>query len=340
MTEKEFEQYLSDYLDRPHLVILGAGATMATIPNGDQNGKKSSVMNNFIEELGLGDILKNINLTTSSCNLEDIYSELYDNKIYKPERDKLEESINDYLSELKLPDYPTIYDFLILSLRDKDCIASFNWDDLLIQAYQRVRKITKNLPNLLFLHGNISAGYCEKCGKYGVLKQICQDCNVQYTPSKILFPIKNKNYNSDPFISTQWDQFKIMIQEAGLLTIFGYSAPQTDVEAISIMQSAFNTESKFWHEIEVIDIADKSIITENWAFFGERTHWHFNVIESFFDSILAEFPRRSVEGYCKRKLNGGWWGKSGVQFKNTFENLSKIVEPLIENEKNSNYEVI
>lgn len=109
MTEKEFEQYLSDYLDRPHLVILGAGATMATIPNGDQNGKKSSVMNNFIEELGLGDILKNINLTTSSCNLEDIYSELYDNKIYKPERDKLEESINDYLSELKLPDYPTIY---------------------------------------------------------------------------------------------------------------------------------------------------------------------------------------------------------------------------------------
>lgn len=38
--------------NRPHVVLLGAGATMAAIPNGDKNGRKSSVMNNFIEELG------------------------------------------------------------------------------------------------------------------------------------------------------------------------------------------------------------------------------------------------------------------------------------------------
>mgnify|MGYP006866067658 CR=1 FL=1 len=29
---------------RRHTVILGAGATIATIPNGDRNGNKSSVL--------------------------------------------------------------------------------------------------------------------------------------------------------------------------------------------------------------------------------------------------------------------------------------------------------
>lgn len=30
---------------RPHVVILGAGASCAAIPNGDKNGKKISAMN-------------------------------------------------------------------------------------------------------------------------------------------------------------------------------------------------------------------------------------------------------------------------------------------------------
>ena len=44
---------------RPHLVILGAGATIATIPAGDKYGRKSSVMDNFISELQLNDLFKN-----------------------------------------------------------------------------------------------------------------------------------------------------------------------------------------------------------------------------------------------------------------------------------------
>ena len=57
---------------RPHLVILGAGATIATIPAGDKYGRKSSVIDNFISELQLNDLFKN------SKNLENIYSELYE----------------------------------------------------------------------------------------------------------------------------------------------------------------------------------------------------------------------------------------------------------------------
>lgn len=50
MTEedKEIEENYKRYvLGRPHIVILGAGATMAAIPNGDRNGKRCSVMKGF-----------------------------------------------------------------------------------------------------------------------------------------------------------------------------------------------------------------------------------------------------------------------------------------------------
>jgi len=60
---------------RAHTVILGAGATMAAIPNGDRYGKKSSVMNGMISKLGLDDLLVDVELETKSENIEDIYSE-------------------------------------------------------------------------------------------------------------------------------------------------------------------------------------------------------------------------------------------------------------------------
>ncbi|MBM9832985.1 hypothetical protein IAG15_17740, partial [Enterococcus faecalis] len=63
---------------RSHTVILGAGATIAAIPNGDKNGKSSSVMNGLIKKLNLEELLADVELQTESENLEDIYSELYE----------------------------------------------------------------------------------------------------------------------------------------------------------------------------------------------------------------------------------------------------------------------
>ena len=60
---------------RPHVVLLGAGASCATIPNGDKNGKKISAMSGFIDTLDLSDVLADISLKTSSDNLEEIYME-------------------------------------------------------------------------------------------------------------------------------------------------------------------------------------------------------------------------------------------------------------------------
>ena len=64
--------------NRPHVELVGAGATVATIPNGDKYGMPCSVMNNFIKNLGLESLFRSVTLTTKSTNIEDIYSELYD----------------------------------------------------------------------------------------------------------------------------------------------------------------------------------------------------------------------------------------------------------------------
>lgn len=53
---------------RPHVVILGAGASCAAIPNGDKNGKKISAMNGFIEKLGLSELLSKIVLSSKSTD--------------------------------------------------------------------------------------------------------------------------------------------------------------------------------------------------------------------------------------------------------------------------------
>ncbi|MDT8452640.1 MAG: hypothetical protein RQ936_07855, partial [Gammaproteobacteria bacterium] len=38
---------------KPHVVILGAGASYAAFPNGDARGNKLPLMNNFVETLGI-----------------------------------------------------------------------------------------------------------------------------------------------------------------------------------------------------------------------------------------------------------------------------------------------
>lgn len=84
-------------MKKRHTVILGAGATMAAIPNGDKNGKISSVMNGLIEKLNLHEVLNGIELKTESNNLEDIYSELHSRPECKHATEELEKRLYQYL---------------------------------------------------------------------------------------------------------------------------------------------------------------------------------------------------------------------------------------------------
>ncbi|WP_152034607.1 hypothetical protein [Paracidovorax avenae] len=204
MNPEKANEYERLMKNRPHVVILGAGATMAAIPGGDKNGRRSSVMSGFIESLGMTEILKDVKLKTSSNNLEDIYSELHSRPECDAIRKELDRRIRAYFSELELPDEPNIYDLLLLALRKKDIVATFNWDPLLLQAYQRACRVTKDLPDLAFLHGNVLVGYCRehKCG--GILTAYCRECGEPFDPAPLLYPVAHKNYAADPYIQDNW----------------------------------------------------------------------------------------------------------------------------------------
>ena len=60
-------------MGKPHVVILGAGASIAAFLNGDKNGKKLPSMLNFVEVLGLGALLDSVGVEHQDRNFEDIY---------------------------------------------------------------------------------------------------------------------------------------------------------------------------------------------------------------------------------------------------------------------------
>jgi hypothetical protein len=293
MNPEKASEYQRLMKNRPHVVILGAGATMATIPDGDKNGKKSSVMNGFIEALGMMEALKGITLKTTSNNLEDIYSELHDRPECDGIRNELDKKIREYFSGLELPNKPTIYDLLLLALRKKDLVATFNWDPLLLQAYQRARKFTNDLPDMAFLHGNVLVGYCRNHKWGGILTARCQECGELFQPTPLLYPVANKDYTADPYIKDSWNAVRSKLKRAYLVTVFGYGAPRTDSDAIALMKEAWGAvEERTLEDFEFIDIREEDALIDSWKDFV-HSH-HFQVHRNFFSSSLAQHPRRTT----------------------------------------------
>ena len=279
---------------RAHTVILGAGATIAAIPNGDKNGKNSAVMNGLIEKLKLDDVLNGVQLQTKSDNLEDIYDELYNRPECRDIVRTLEHRLYQYFSSLELPDTPTIYDLLILSLTEKDVIATFNWDPLLIQAYVRCYNITSNVPHILCLHGNVGMGFCPEHVEFGAIGADCPVCGMELPPTKLLYPIKQKDYTSDPYIKGCWDAVQQIIENSYSITIFGYSAPHSDVGAVKLLKKAWgDLDDRQYEEVSVIDKIPEEEMLNKWKDFIYSHHYRYT--NDFFNSYLGMFPRRSCE---------------------------------------------
>ena len=122
----DIEQMIKIYPQRPHLVILGAGASKDAMPDGDANGKSLPVMSEFISKLGLTEYIRRIPGVPNTDNIEDVYSWLEEREQFAEECIVIENEIREYFSNITLPDTLTKYDLLVLSLRSKDCIATFN----------------------------------------------------------------------------------------------------------------------------------------------------------------------------------------------------------------------
>jgi hypothetical protein len=315
---------------RPHVVILGAGASAATLPDGDRDGNKVPLMPDLTEALGLESIL-DTNGIEYRGNFEEIYGALSKDQKYSNLVEAINARVQHYFSRLALPSYPTIYDHLVLSLRAKDLIATFNWDPFLYHACWRNHKKAK-LPRVVYLHGNVAVGYCLPHMQKGKADTECPVCGKTYAPSKLLFPIGQKDYTKDPFIKNEWEALRWHLKQAYMLTIFGYSAPQSDAEAIRLMKDAWGSPyDRNLEQTEIIDIKKPEVLRVQWDEFI-HSH-HYDVMDNFYDSSIALFPRRTCEAQWNSTMECRFLEQNPVPRDLDFENLWKWFDILIQEEK-------
>jgi hypothetical protein len=318
-------------MERPHVVVLGAGASRAAFPRGERAGRHLPLMSDFVEIVPVKEILHRSGICFETQNFEDIYSKL----ILKPDkaavREALEEAVFSYFSSLRLFDTPTIYDHLILGLRPKDVIATFNWDPFLIQAVTRNQWLAGH-PKLLFLHGNVLQGYCEKDNMHGMIGHSCSQCGQPLGRGPLLYPVQEKNYQNQPAIRSARGAAKWAFQNAFMVTVFGYSAPQSDRGVIELLHDAWgDPQGRNLEQFEFIDIRDESSLVENWTDFI-HTH-HYEVHSDFFDSWIANHPRRTGEAYWNQYMEAAFIDNNPVSRAHSLKELWKWYEPLIAAER-------
>jgi hypothetical protein len=317
-------------MGRPHLVVLGAGASVAACPNGDKNGKHLPVMDNFIEMLGLGLELSAAGVNYRTGNFEELYGDLSQGGDHRDLVKTIDEKVRAYFERLELPDHPTIYDHLVLSLREKDVIASFNWDPFLFQAFKRNYGKAR-LPHVVYLHGNVWIGYCVQDRTKGKVGAWCSRCGELFIPSRLVYPIKQKHYSADPYLSGEWRTFEDGLANAYILTIFGYSAPKSDVDAVRLMKNAWNGLSKrSLEEIEIIDTKNDGDLRVTWREFI-YSH-HYRTEKDFYSSWMAKHPRRTCEAMWNRLMEIQVVSENPIPRNASFESLWEWCQALVEAE--------
>ncbi len=280
-------------IESPHVVILGAGASKAAFPDGDFYGMPLPLMKDLISVCGLEKVLEENGIKSDISDFESFYSRLCEDDKYTNLRATLDQLIRYYFSSLNITKEATLYDYLVLSLREKDIIASFNWDPFLLQAYKRNLDL-KPLPKVVFLHGNVELGVCHKDKVLGYLGTICEKCRSKLDPSPLLYPTTKKDYSLDPLIEAQWKQLSVHIEYCYFLTIFGYSAPKTDVEARRLMHEAWRAnETGHLAQVEIVDIKQRPELEVTWKEF--TADYHYGIDTDIRYSWLFEYPRQTCE---------------------------------------------
>ena len=318
--------------ESPHVAILGAGASKAACPVGDKRGRQLPLMNDLVRVVGLEPTLAKAGIDHEGKNFEEIFSDLYEKRGRTGIVSDLEHAVRQYFSSMVLPDKVTVYDKLLLSLRKKDLIATFNWDPFLVQAYVRNRTACKgNIPEIVHLHGDVATGYCETDRIRDYAGTLCLKCGKALTISPLLYPIKNKNYAEDLFIKNQWKGFQAYLGVAYLVTIYGYSAPETDAKAVEAMYSVWrDNPHKELAQLEIIDVKPPEEMLSRWERFivGD----HVSPMRRFEDSWLARHPRRSCDSFADATLQNDPWRENPIPDIDDLHSLQTWVLPLIKEE--------
>ena len=260
-------------------------------------------MADLAEVVGMKDVFREWGIDYGR-NFEAVFSELYE----KNEEDKIKEvqyRVESYFCGLELPDEPTLYDHLVLSLGKNDIIVTFNWDPLLPMALERNVPSGLDWPQVVYPHGNVRIGYCERDKKYDSAGRSCTTCGEPYKNTPLLYPIKQKDYDREPFVRAQWATARRGLGQASVLTVFGYSAPATDVAAFKLVQNAWGSNSL--HDVADVEFVvgpgiKDAEVEEAWEpIIGKN---HYRVCEHFSESLIAHYPRRTAKAHYERSVDG------------------------------------
>ena len=315
---------------RPHVVLLGAGASYAAFPSGDKNKRKLPLLKDFVDIIGLADLMAEARAVAPFDDFERIYSDIASDASKAIIRSRIDEKIYSYFESLELPDEPTLYDHLVLSLRPKDVIATFNWDPFLWNACHR-NCPSGGTPTLLFLHGSVATGSCDRCKLVLSRSRGYCTCGEKLRDVPILYPVTEKNYNSDPAIAAHWRNLKRALQSCWALTIFGYSAPKSDVEAIALLKEGWGSaSSRELEEIEIIDVKDEDTLRGSWDPFI-HSH-HYTTKTSFYESWITCHPRRSCEAIWAQNMDCMFIEPYAIPKDASFADLRKWIQPRLQAE--------
>jgi hypothetical protein len=308
----------------PHIVIVGAGGSRAAAPHGDKNGCHLPVMADLIDTVGLAPLLEKAGISPTVDDFEVLYDDLVTSGKHGKLVAEIESTIRDYFTQLRIPDTATVYDYLLLSLRPKDLIATFNWDPLLAQAFRRHEGLI-SMPQVAFLHGNVAIGFCDEHRACGWHDDNCQVCGRPFSPSPLLFPVKDKDYTSQPSIHSQWALLERELEEAYFVTIFGYSAPVTDAAAREALLRVWS-KNKAREIAEIIDIQPEEQLVSAWDDFIVRSHYIIG--NTIMRAYSSWHPRRSCDAlFAATMMNKPWKDDWLPEFENPVE-LREWVDPL------------
>jgi hypothetical protein len=324
------EEISAVFMERPHVFILGAGASRAAVPI-DKNGRTLPLMSDIAKLTGLDKVVAQAGFSVDIGDFEALYSRLSSHPHSRELLETVERRIEGYFQAIEIPDGPTIYDHLVMSLRKKDLVATFNWDPLLIQAYRRLARLGfRDLPRSVFLHGNVAIGVCHEDRIVGSSGRLCSKCRKPLQAVPLLYPVTQKDYAKDRFIENEWNVLTASLRAAFMVTIFGYRAPATDTEAIELMSKAWGTPAeRSLEQTEIITRpgADEDAVRETWDRFI-HTH-HYEVHFDFYDSWVAKHPRRSGEAYVHQYIDAKFISDNPVPRKLDFAELVRWFHPLL-----------
>src|ERR1700674_3429783 len=102
MTDRSYRAHADDVsFGRPHVFLLGAGASRAAFPNGDANGKHLPLMDDLVETINLAPALLAHGVRWTGGNFEELYARLATDHRFHDLTIQIEERVQQYFAGIQ-----------------------------------------------------------------------------------------------------------------------------------------------------------------------------------------------------------------------------------------------